>query len=130
MNQTPNIEETHNTKEVEEMLPTEMDLEKVGQHYWGGDYEPTYHELINLKQSFKEILTPKIERYLNQQLQKAREEEREKIFGDIEQFKAEVVTMDYNDDFKDGIYATIDHILSMPIFESVLNHSELDQDKV
>lgn len=46
--------------------------------------------------------------------------EKEDIFVEIEQFKSEVATMNYNDDFKDGIYATIEHILSMPCFESVL----------
>lgn len=71
---------THNTREgIEECLPTEEDLQKVGDHYWGGDYEPPYQELIHLKQSFKEILTPKIEKFLHQELQKAREEERDRI---------------------------------------------------
>lgn len=64
---------TPNTREIEECLPTEEDLQKVGNHYWGGDYEPQYQELIHLKQSFKEILTPKIEKYLHQELQKAYE---------------------------------------------------------
>lgn len=52
----------------------------------------------------------------------------ERIFGEIDEFKAEVISMDYCDDFKDGIYATIEHILSMPVFESVLVPPELRQD--
>ena len=52
----------------------------------------------------------------------------DRIFGEIDEFKAEVISMDYCDDFKDGIYATIEHILSMPVFESVLVPPELRQD--
>lgn len=51
-----------------------------------------------------------------------REEDRDMIFGEIEQFKAEVVAMDYCDDFKDGIYASIEHILSIPFFENTLTN--------
>jgi len=50
---------------------------------------------------------------------------KERVFVEIEQFKSEVATLDYGEDFKDGIYATIEHILAMPLFESVLNQSDI-----
>ena len=34
--------------EWEKFLPTERELEKVGEHYWGGDYSPSYQELMIL----------------------------------------------------------------------------------
>ena len=58
---TPRIEEM-----VEECLPKSRDLQKVGDHYWGGDYEPTYYELINLEASFREILKPRLRQALTQ----------------------------------------------------------------
>lgn len=109
MNQIPNIEETHNTIDDVKM---EILTKKV--HEWlRSDGDSVFFDSLACAN------------YFHHQLQKAREEERERIFGDIEQFKEEVVTMDYCDDFKDGIYATIEHILSMPVFESVLNHSNV-----
>ena len=74
---------TPNTRGIEACLPTEEDLQKVGDHYWGGDYEPQYQELIHLKQSFKEILTPKIEKYFHQELQKVREELIQEIYDEF-----------------------------------------------
>jgi len=112
MNQIPNIEET-NSREVEELLPTEMDLIKVGNHYWGGDYEPQYQEIIQLQQSFKEILTPKIEKFLHQELQKAREEEAEQIALTV-RFYLE----------REDTKRALDYVAKF-----IKDHSELDQDK-
>jgi len=36
------------------------DMQKVGDHYWGGDYEPTYYELEKLTESMNEILQTKL----------------------------------------------------------------------
>jgi len=36
------------------------DMQKVGDHYWGGDYEPTYYELEKLTESMNEILQMKL----------------------------------------------------------------------
>ena len=42
-----------------ELLPTEDELQKIGDHYWGGDYEPSYLELTRLKESYGEVMSPK-----------------------------------------------------------------------
>lgn len=78
---------------------------------------------VELPSETKKLLRSGIRKALTEkdkEKEEAVREAKERIFGEIEQFKSEVVTMDYNDDFKDGIYATIEHILAMPLFESVL----------
>ena len=75
-----------------------------------------------------EELLAKQKKALTEAHQAGIDEAVDRIFGEIDEFKAEVISMDYCDDFKDGIYATIEHILSMPVFESVLVPPELRQD--
>ncbi len=51
--------------ELEKFLPTERELEKVGEHYWGGDYTPSLIELSNLRYSLKEVLAPRLKEILS-----------------------------------------------------------------
>jgi hypothetical protein len=41
---------------------TADDVYKVGDHYWGGDYEPSYSELTKLTESYNEIVDRKFTR--------------------------------------------------------------------
>jgi len=45
---------------IEERIVSVDDMQKVGDHYWGGDYEPSYLELERLSVSMNEILVPKL----------------------------------------------------------------------
>ena len=50
-------------REVRKALKvTADDVYKVGDHYWGGDYEPSYVELCRLAESYNEIMDKKFDR--------------------------------------------------------------------
>jgi hypothetical protein len=93
MNQIPNIEETHNTREVEEIV------EEIGNLLQEGQYQ-------------KAVST------LHHQLQKAREEERERLFKNpLELFRGNRIKM--TAEAREALLMAVDIIP---------DHSELDQD--
>lgn len=60
--QHPDIEAERQKCEemVERLKMTADDVWKVGDHYWGGDYEPSYLELERLAESYNNIMERKL----------------------------------------------------------------------
>ena len=60
---TQTLQDTIDTVAAEQRSSIKIDssdMQKVGDHYWGGDYEPTYYELEKLTESMNEILQTKL----------------------------------------------------------------------
>ena len=45
---------------MERIKMTADDVWKVGDHYWGGDYEPSHYELTMLAESYNDIMERKL----------------------------------------------------------------------
>lgn len=104
MNQIPNIEETHNTREVKDMV-THLLMATNAYGYF------SEKGITSLRQELSE--------YLHHQLQKAREEERERIMR---------WTSENYSRSTQPLYAHVD-LLNLQNFIRQPDHSELDQGK-
>lgn len=105
MNQTTNIDEVHNTREFEELEVLLIDL--LNQYNLHDAYRR------NLPRTpITTVKGRKIKEYIHHQLQKARQDERERIATDLDRYAHESHSATIN----------IKHLM-----EKLVDHSELDQ---